>query len=266
MLPNLLYLSVQDTLIIQQDIPASYVLAAAAYAACYTVALLLLGMALFQTREMDVREGSSAAPGVVNRLAWALRIAAVAAGGWALIALGGLFGASGPAAVSGRAAAIAWAGGAFIGAALLWEFAGCLGRGARWAFLVLLIVATAQLIVSMAYLLLIRPSPLSGDQRIGLLIVSAALAGYVLYMSIQRDARLFRLAPGLGGLSSLSQEAATASTRGAGRSSRPTSGVEGNSSPNRTSRALLKITNVAATMCSTAADDRRDLSPAPPAS
>jgi len=77
LVPNLRYLDPRDPLTLQRPFSAGYVGLVSLYAACWTGAILALGAAAFQRRELY---GASVGylPGGVNLLAWAGRIGAAA--------------------------------------------------------------------------------------------------------------------------------------------------------------------------------------------
>lgn len=179
--PNLKVFFVLDALARQETIPGRYIAWVTGYAAAYSSGLLLLGMALLETREMDVREGSSIAPGMVNVLAWAMRIGAVAAGLVGLTILGGLPDASG--VVLGAAL--------LAGGTLGWLLAGGFGKGKRWALALTVLLGVGQLGVSVVSLFAIHPELLPPDRRLAVLAGSLALALYVVIMLTRRATRDF---------------------------------------------------------------------------
>lgn len=96
------------------------------YCLLYVGALLALGTALFQRRELESRTASSSLPTGVAVLAWTGRGEALLAGLWAVALL------SVPGAV--QAINLAVVAGLLVGAALAWIFWGCFSRGARWSW------------------------------------------------------------------------------------------------------------------------------------
>lgn len=180
--PNLTYFFVLDALNLpgeqQQVLGGHYVALAGLYALCYSAALLLLGMALFQTREMDAQEKSSSAPGMVNFMAWLVRIAGLGQLMLGLILL----------ADASRLDHLQLIGVCLGLGAALWLLAGYLGAGVRWALAALWCLVAIQLIGSVT--LLIRwPGLLGPDQKVLLLAASGGLFLYVLAMSLRRTTR-----------------------------------------------------------------------------
>ncbi|NQU74949.1 MAG: hypothetical protein HQ546_01375 [Planctomycetes bacterium] len=177
LVPNLTYFFALDALTLNQPITAGYVALAGAYAACYLVAALLVGMALLQTRELDAEPASSSAPPMVNLYAWVLRITALAV---ALVALTGLAGSLRQANI-GRNVIMLVAG--IAG----WLLAANLGRGTKWA-LVAVVVLTAGELICCAYLLL-GPIAIQPLYRAAVLAVSIGHALYVLVLCLRGSTR-----------------------------------------------------------------------------
>jgi ABC-type transport system involved in multi-copper enzyme maturation permease subunit len=75
-LPNLTLFYPLDALAGDADIPARRVGLAAAYFALYVAGALVAGMALFQTRQLEAKEGGAAMPGAVALLSGLGRLAA----------------------------------------------------------------------------------------------------------------------------------------------------------------------------------------------
>ena len=139
--PNMSFFLAMDTIMQGNELPMSYAGMAAAYAACHIVAILAIGMVLFQRRETEV-QASSSAPRLVTLLAWCLRFTAVAA---ALLAIG----------VAGNFDSfrrIAGAVGATAAAAGVWLLAGLVGRGAKWVYIPALAASALALVAGPAAL------------------------------------------------------------------------------------------------------------------
>lgn len=179
-LPNLTYFFTLDALTTGKAIPLHHVVLTAGYAGLYTAALLALGVALFQTREMDARESASGAPAMVNSLAWGLRVLAVVALVIGLATLGAR-----PSELAGLVVPVAQV----LGAVLLWLLAGYLGSGVRWAWYALMSLTLVQLVLSVLYLGFLRPALLTPEYRAAALALSVGLAFYVLVMSVRRSTR-----------------------------------------------------------------------------
>jgi ABC-type transport system involved in multi-copper enzyme maturation permease subunit len=124
--PNLTFFYVMDALVAGKPIPVSYVGVSAAYAACQVVAILAIGMALFQRRELTGQTGSSssAAPLPVSLLAWTGRGGAIGVGIFALSRPGGF----------GSIIAVITAIGLVAAAIAGWVVAGWFGRGVKWTY------------------------------------------------------------------------------------------------------------------------------------
>jgi len=174
-IPNLSFFLTLDELTTEQAVSGRYLALAAGYAACYTGALLLLGMALFQTREMDAREGASVAPSLVNLYAWLLRVASLVS---VLVGLVRLAGGSD----------LRWIL-AMIGGIGGWLLAGYFGRGSRWAMRLVLLLTASQLVLSVTYLIFLRPDLVDPAGRLALFAFSGVQALYVAYMRASRPAR-----------------------------------------------------------------------------
>jgi len=135
--PRLTYFFALDALIAGRRIPAGYVAGAAAYCAVYVAAVLAIGMALFQRRQLEEQGAASTMPGAVALLAWTGRAVAIAAGLAVLVI------ASWPAFHNVTGAALAFA--VLIGAAANWMIWSGFGRGARWAYRLAGVLAVVSL-------------------------------------------------------------------------------------------------------------------------
>ncbi len=177
--PNIAYFLNLDALTMNQTLTGRYVALAAGYAAAYSLALLALGVALFQTREMDHRTSGSSAPTLVNLYAWCVRIAAMAA---LLVGL----------SILTRAAL---RDGLIVGAAVtaagpvLWLFSRALGRGRGWALILLWLVGLAQFVSSVVYLLILHPEAVNPLARIAIVGGSGLQVLYIVAMSVRRSTR-----------------------------------------------------------------------------
>lgn len=131
--PDLRNLDPQDPLSSEMAISARYMVLATAYALTYIGAVLATGIALFQTRALETQGTTSTMPGLVSVLAGAGRLAAVllAIGGVSVLSLPGyhnLFG-------------ILLGIGLLAAAVGLWMVWGAFGRGVRWGYAVVGVVA-----------------------------------------------------------------------------------------------------------------------------
>ncbi len=149
-IPNMQFFWVSDAIILRRPVPGEFVLRILGYAAFYVVALVLLAVALFQTREVASEVSASAAPPVVHLLAVVGRVFAglqVAAGLWWVLTQ-----AVAPGQTDlWRNILISAAG------VLLWFFWGWFGRGMKWTwFLAIALVGIGPFAV-MAYVLYVDP-------------------------------------------------------------------------------------------------------------
>ncbi len=178
-LPNLSYFFALDDLTIGREITGRYILHAAGYGLVWTATALLLGMAMFQRREMDARQSSSSAPAMINAYAWALRLGSLAT---ILVCA---------AILAGKTStdnAIIAAVGLPVGAAG-WLLAGYLGRGVRSSAWLLMFLTLTQLIASVTFLVFLNPGLLSSEQRVAALAASGGNSLYVLVMCLRPATR-----------------------------------------------------------------------------
>ena len=179
LLPNLSYFFALDALTLNQDITAGYVALAAGYGVCHVGVALLLGIVLFQTREIDARPASASAPPMVNAYAWLMRATSIAAGLVGLVVLAG----PGPAGSVGIVVAL------LAGAVAGWLVAGRLGRGARWSLYLIVLLTPVQIVHCVVYLVFLFPQALDPLHSIAALALSA---GHVLYVAIMACRRATR--------------------------------------------------------------------------
>ncbi len=132
-LPDLTIFYPLDALASDTEIPGSYVLSAAIYCASYSAALVLIGMAMFQTRQLESQNTAATMGGAVGLLAWSGRVSAFVLGCAAVLVL------SQPVyyTLTGLVLACALA----VGAVAAWLVWGFFGRGARWSYWVILAIA-----------------------------------------------------------------------------------------------------------------------------
>jgi len=134
MVPNFSYFYTMDALTQQRPVPLGYAGLTAVYTLCQVTALLAVGMALFQTRELEARPASGAPLGVAA-LAGAGRIAAAALAVVGLVRLGGL-----------KDLTDALAGAGLLGGAVAaWVGFGWFGRGVKWTYFLLLPAALTDI-------------------------------------------------------------------------------------------------------------------------
>lgn len=149
-IPNMQFFWVSDAIILRRPIPGSFVLRVLGYAVFYIIALVLLAVALFQTREVAAEETASSAPpivhllGVVGRLAAALM---VAAGIWWTLTT-----AVKPGDWSYRGNAVIIALGIFS-----WFFWGWFARGMKWTWFMAIALVGILPLGGMGYVLVTQP-------------------------------------------------------------------------------------------------------------
>ncbi len=140
--PDTRYFLMMEPLMRDKPIPPLYVATTAGYAALLIAAVLAIGIALFQTRQLEPSPTASAPTGV-NLLAGAGRVLAVG-----MIVAGALiFGSLGRLTVTIPLAASFLAAGA-----VLWLISGFFGRGAGWSRWLVLALSVLALAVSTAAL------------------------------------------------------------------------------------------------------------------
>ena len=143
-LPNLADFYPLDALTQDKAIPGVYVALAGAYCALYVAGALAVGIAMFQTRTLEAQGPSATMPAMVAVLAWTGRIAALGLG----IAGGVMLSVPRFHTLSGLAAIAAM----LVAAAAGWIIWGLFGRGARWAYWLVLGVTVAAVARQVAVL------------------------------------------------------------------------------------------------------------------
>ncbi len=131
LVPDLKFFYVLDALVQAKPISAGYVALAAVYGACLIAAILAVGVALFQTRELE--ETASGAPLLISLLAIVGRFKAIVGaivGVYFLAVTGVNVYRHVPAAAIG----IPIGGGILMGAVFAWLFWGWFGRGVKWTY------------------------------------------------------------------------------------------------------------------------------------
>ena len=121
--PNLNYYYALDAMVTGQTVSGYYVGLSALYAVLNVGAILAVGMALFQRRELEAQGGESA-PRLVSVLAWAGRAGAV------LAAISAMVLPSYLPMLQGLAAGV----GLLALAVLAWLVSGWFGRGVQWTY------------------------------------------------------------------------------------------------------------------------------------
>jgi len=171
--PKLTYFYPLDALSMDKHIPLSFLGQAAAYCGIYVAAVLAVGVGLFSRRQLEAQASSGTIPAAVSLLAWAGRACALAAG----IAAGVLLSLRGFRTVSG----FLQAAGLLTGCVLSWILWGCVGRGARWSYWIVLIITATTLAAGTAAMLVPqRIQPLLPIRNPALITAGAAAAGAIL--------------------------------------------------------------------------------------
>ena len=160
--PRLDYFYALDALVMDKDLPLQYVATAAGYCALFVTAVLAFGAALFQRRQLESQGASGAMPGPVGLLAWAGRIAAVVA---ALVGLETLLSFLLLRHTEDPDTMTVWAPvkdvffspeaanvlvlipavGLMLLGVVGWLVWSCFGRGARWSYWLVLVLAAGSL-------------------------------------------------------------------------------------------------------------------------
>lgn len=170
-IPNMQFFWVSDAIILRRPIPGSFVLRVMGYALFYVVALVLLAVALFQTREVAATEAASSAPPVVHLLGVVGRVGA------ALMVGGGIWRTLTAAVKPGE-----WPFGTYavviILGVFLWFFWGWFARGMKWTWFAAIILVGVLPIARMLYVLYTDPrafSPLFAMPGIAAILVLTIL-------------------------------------------------------------------------------------------
>ena len=138
--PNLTFFYGLDALTQGRSIPLGYVAGAGGYALCYIAAILAVGIALFQRRELEAQPGAATVPRLVSLLAWIGRGTALA---------GGILGVTLPWQY-GVLKATVIAGGTLIVATAGWVYWGWFARGVKWTYYLALVCTACALTASIA--------------------------------------------------------------------------------------------------------------------
>lgn len=179
----------------EKPMPLDAAAAIAGYGLAYIAAMLALGIALFQTRQLESQATSSTMPGVVGIVAWLGRITAILMAGWGLNMLGLLlkpepylvqeFGADKTFLAAAGVTMLAFA----IGTWLLW---GSFSRGKRWAYWTVLTISLLDMVYALCVLLvpaLREAAILRSDRQ---LTIAAVVAGiFLLILLLPRTRRHF---------------------------------------------------------------------------
>ena len=140
--PNLTFFYIMDALMSGRSVPSDYFVMTIAYSACQIIAIVAIGMLLFQRRELTAQEGagSSSAPLPVSVIAWLGRGGAIAAVMIALTVPNKL------GMVNGFVSAIILCVAAVAG----WVLFGWFGRGVKWTWYFAVICAVITVVLAVA--------------------------------------------------------------------------------------------------------------------
>jgi len=116
-----------------QTIPAGFTWLALAYGSIYSAALLMIGIGLFQNRQLESTSGSESVPSGVALLAWAGRVLALIGGIIAVIMLS--------MKENHTEGGFIYGGSILAGAIITWVFMLYFGRGAKWSYWIGLLLA-----------------------------------------------------------------------------------------------------------------------------
>jgi hypothetical protein len=184
--PNLAYFYPLDALAADAAIPVRYVLWAGGYCLLYCGALLSLGIALFQVRELDAGEGGSSLPAGVSILAWLGRVIAVCMAIVALVLLTTWNGQDwfwliGPGILLLPAAWLQW---------WLW---GAFARGAKVTYILVCVGVLAYLMRNIALLAGIESARVlsRGESPLRLVLLTALTAIVALLLVLPKTLRHF---------------------------------------------------------------------------
>jgi hypothetical protein len=191
--PDLTYFYGLDS---DKSVPANVVGSFALYGLIYVAAVLALGIALFQTRQLESQQTSSNMPGVVGLLARVGILSGAAAAIWAIDMLCSLLwpepsAAMQPGAVSPRYAAMSVVI-LLVFAGWSWWLWGSFVRGQRWAYWMVLVFSA--LILASALPVLVFPQVrqkivLTSDTQI--MVLAAIDAFVVLVLILPKTRRHF---------------------------------------------------------------------------
>ena len=174
--PNLRLFDPQDRLTMSKPIPASYLLQLIGYCVIYVGAILAVAVASFQQREL-YGQTTSYMPGPVGLVAWAGRVVAAIMAGTAAVILSMLR--------FRTADGFTTAGVLVVLAILTWLIFGYFGRGKKWGYFVVFIMAVLGLIRSMGGLTVSTAEEylFTTEGRV-LLICEAAVAAIVIVILV----------------------------------------------------------------------------------
>jgi len=184
--PDLTMFFPLDALIRDKAYPAEYIGIAAAYCALYVAAVLAIGMALFERRQLEAAGASASMPGAVAMLAWLGRVGAIA------LALAALTGVS--LRRYHEPAALLVLGGLLAGAVLAWALASGISRGTKWGYWATAVLVGVTVIGGAALGLFpqIANLPQTGPARIAALATALLAASVIAVLALPKTRRHFQ--------------------------------------------------------------------------
>ncbi|MHC4984758.1 MAG: hypothetical protein ACYTFO_01245, partial [Planctomycetota bacterium] len=131
--PDTQYFMLMDALTMGREVPTAFVVTSVGYGLCAIAAVLAIGVALFQTRQLEGRETASQVPAPIATLAWLGRataisyvLAAVILPGWEAYRT-----------LTGWTIAV----GLLLVGVAGWIFWGLFARGAKWTYWLVLVAS-----------------------------------------------------------------------------------------------------------------------------
>ena len=144
--PDTRYFMMMDALVQDHVVPLAFVAISAAYGLCFIGASLAIGIALFQTRQLQGGGTTSGVPAAIGALAWVGRAVAVAC------LLAGLILPAWP--KFQQWSGLLTAGALLAGGVLGWLLWGFFARGVAWSYWLVAAAATVSTLAALAALLL----------------------------------------------------------------------------------------------------------------
>lgn len=187
--PNLTYFYALDAFSMGKTIPLNVVAQYGGYCLCYMAGALFVGLALFQTRQLESQETTSSLPGLVGVLAWVGRVAALALAVAAIAVLSLLLTPGGESLTNALIGI-----GMLLAGAATWLLWGHFGRGKRWSYFVVAAVTLAELaLAAMVYFVpSLREQFAASAGRVYLVIATAAAIVTAIILAMPGTRRHFR--------------------------------------------------------------------------
>ncbi|KPK84911.1 MAG: hypothetical protein AMJ81_04555 [Phycisphaerae bacterium SM23_33] len=174
--PNFSFFYTMDALMQERPIPLTYVGLTGGYALCQILAILALGMALFQRRELESVTGG--APLGVSILAGLGRAAGLVCAFAGLVVFSGFQGL----------ASVAYGLGLVGLGVVWWYFWGWFGRGLKWTYYLALVVTAAAVLGGVAAVVrsLLRPDARPPLSLAGIALTAGAACLLILLLPVTR--------------------------------------------------------------------------------